>query len=157
MPGKKIELLDSDGKPVPQGELGEIVVRRRGEWFRTKDAAFVDSDGYYWHKGRVDDVIISSGWTISPVEIEDVLKKHEAVKEVAVIGVPDERRGQIVTALIVTNGRDGDESLTKELQEFIKTRLSKHEYPKNIKYITEIPKTESGKIRRKALKDQYTS
>jgi len=157
IPGKKIQLLDSDGNSVPQGELGEIVVRRRGEWFRTKDAAYVDADGYYWHKGRVDDVIISSGWTISPVEIEDVLKKHEAVKEVAVIGVPDKKRGQIVKALIVTNGKHGDDALTKELQDFIKKRLSKHEYPKSIEYINEIPKTESGKFRRKVLKKQYTS
>ena len=157
MPGQEIKLFDANGNEVPQGELGEIVVKRRGEWFRIKDAAYVDADGYYWHKGRVDDVIISSGWTISPVEIEDVLKKHEAVKEVAVIGVPDKERGQIVKALIVANRNHGGEALTKELQEFIKNRLSKHEYPKSIEYVKEIPKTESGKIRRKVLKERYTT
>jgi len=154
MPGQEIALLDTDGNEVPQGVVGEIVVKRRGEWFRTKDAAYADADGYYWHKGRVDDVIISSGWTISPVEIEDVLKKHEAVKEVAVIGVPDRERGQIIKALIVPNGNHGEEALTKELQTFVKNRLSKHEYPKSIEYIDEIPKTESGKIRRKHLRNR---
>jgi acetyl-CoA synthetase len=155
IPGQEISLLDKDGNEVPQGGVGEIAVKRRGGWFRTKDAAYVDAEGYYWHKGRVDDVIISSGWTISPVEIEDVLKKHEAVKEVAVIGIPDKERGQIVKALIVPNGNYGGDALTKELQTFIKKRLSKHEYPKSIEYIDEIPKTESGKIRRKELRDRH--
>jgi acetyl-CoA synthetase len=157
MPGQEICLLDKNGKKVSQGLVGEIVVKKRSEWFRTKDAAYADVDGYYWHKGRVDDVIISSGWTISPAEIEDVLKKHSAVKEVAVIGVPDSERGQIVKALIVPKGNHGEENLTEELQIFIKNRLSKHEYPKSIEYVNRIPKTESGKIRRKELRDRYAA
>ena len=151
MPGIEVTLLDKDGKEVPQGAIGEIALKRRGEWFRVKDAAVIDEDGFNWHKGRVDDVIISSGWTISPTEVEDILQKHPAVQEAAVIGVPNEERGQIVKAFIVT-GPDPSEELKGEIQNFVKERLSKHEYPREIEFIKSFPKTEAGKIKRQELK-----
>jgi len=151
MPGIEIALLDKEGKEVPAGTIGEIAIRRRGEWFRVKDAAVVDEDGYYWHKGRVDDVIISAGWTISPTEVEDVLQKHPSVLEVAVVGVPDKERGQIVKAFIVTK-RDPSQKLKEEIQNFIKERLSKHEYPREIEFMKNLPKTEGGKIKKEELK-----
>ena len=151
MPGIDIALLDKEGKEVPQGTIGEIAMKRRGEWFRVKDAAVMDEDGYYWIKGRVDDVIISAGWTISPTEVEDVLLKHPAVREVAVVGVPDKERGLIVKAFIVTN-RDPSKKLKEEIQNFVKERLSKHEYPREIEFMDSLPKTEGGKIRREELK-----
>lgn len=151
MPGLEITLLDAKGNEVPQGTIGEIALKRRGEWFRVKDAAVMDGDGYYWHKGRVDDVIISSGWTISPTEVEDVLQRHPAVQEVVVMGVPDEERGQIVKAFIVAN-QDPSKQLEGEIQNFVKERLSKHEYPREIEFVKSFPKTEAGKIKRQQLK-----
>ena len=90
------------GTPLLLGTLGEIVVKRRGEWFHAKDAGIMDEDGYFWHKGRSDDVIISAGWTISAVEVEDALLKHPDIQEAAVIGAPDELRGLIVKAYLVS-------------------------------------------------------
>lgn len=151
MPGTEATLLDREGKEVHPGTIGEIALKRRGEWFRVKDAAVVDGDGYYWHKGRVDDVIISSGWTISPTEVEDMLQKHPAIKEGVVVGIPDEERGQIVKAFIVTD-REPTEELKDEIKSFVKERLSKHEYPREIDFVKSLPKTEAGKIKRQELK-----
>jgi acetyl-CoA synthetase len=153
MPGIKLKLLDEAGNETPQGQIGEIAIKRRGHWFRAKDAAVVDEDGYFWHKGRVDDIIISAGWTISPSEVEDALLGHAAVKEVAVVGVPDQERGQIVKAFIVPKGEPSEE-LKKELQDAVKDRLSKHEYPREVEFIQALPKTEGGKIKKQKLKKQ---
>jgi acetyl-CoA synthetase len=152
MPGLEVKLIDDQGNDVSQGQIGEIALKRRGEWFRTKDAAVVDMDGYFWHKGRVDDIIISAGWTISPTEVEDILLMHKAVHEAAVVGVQDEDRGHIVKAFIVTNLKPSAE-LKSELQEFIKSKLSMHEYPREIEFVASLPKTEGGKVKRKELKD----
>ena len=152
MPGLEVELIDEAGNEVPQGQIGEIAVKRRGEWFRVKDAAIVDEEGYFWHKGRVDDIIISAGWTISPNEVEDVLRTHPTVKEAAVVGIPDQERGQIVKAFIVTD-LEPDSELKKELQDFVKNKLSKHEYPREIEFVKVFPKTEGGKIKRKELRE----
>ncbi|MFC1798249.1 acyl-CoA synthetase [Thermodesulfobacteriota bacterium] len=152
MPGMEITLLDKEGKQVPQGTIGEVAVKRKGEWFRVKDAAVVDEDGYYWHKGRVDDVIISAGWTISPTEVEDAIHKHPAVIEVAVLGVPDKVRGQIVKAFIVAKQKP-NKLLAEEIKSFVKKSLSKHEYPRKIEFLKSLPKTEGGKIKKAELKD----
>jgi acetyl-CoA synthetase len=140
---------------VPPGVIGEIAVRRRGEWFHAKDAGLVDEDGYFWHKGRSDDVIISAGWTISAVEVEDALMKHPDVQEVAVIGVPDELRGLIVKAFIISR-RSGQE-FEEELKGFVKKRLSAHEYPRAIEFVDELPKTPAGKVNRKVLRTLYAN
>ena len=110
----------------------------------------MDEDGYFWHKGRSDDVVISAGWTISAVEVEDALLKHPDVREAAVIGVSDELRGQIVKAFLV--GRRRGEGFEEELKDFIKTRLSAHEYPRAIAFVEELPKTPAGKVNREALR-----
>jgi len=153
MPGLEVKLIDEQENEVPQGKIGEIAVRRRGRWVRTRDAAVMDEDGYFWHKGRVDDIIISAGWTISPTEVEDILQKHPAVRETAVIGVADSERGAIVKAFIVTSVNPGAE-LKKELQEFVRNRLSRHEYPREIEFVETLPKTEGGKINKKELKER---
>ncbi len=153
LPGMEIALIDENGREVPSGQVGEIALKRRGEWFRVKDLAVVDEDGYFWHKGRADDVIISSGWTISPVEVEDMLLRHPAVREAAVVGVPNNKGGQIVKAFIVSKGKTSPE-LKEEIQEFVKNNLSKHEYPKEIEFMDELPKTEGGKVKRKELKER---
>jgi acetyl-CoA synthetase len=154
MPGLEVKLIDEAGNEVSQGQIGEIALKRRGEWFRVKDAAVVDKEGYFWHKGRVDDIIISAGWTISPNEVEDVLRTHQAVKEVVVVGIPDPERGQIVKAFIVTDLKPNLE-LKKELQDFVKDKLSKHEYPREIEFMEALPKTDGGKVRRKELKEMF--
>ena len=139
----------------PPGQLGEIAVRRRGEWFRVKDRGHVDADGYFFHAGRSDDVIISGGWTMSALEIEQALLAHPDVREAAVIGVPDELRGQIPKACVVAPG-NGPATSPRELQEFVKDRLSRHEYPRAIEIVEELPKTPAGKIDRKRLRERAT-
>ncbi|MFC1857179.1 acyl-CoA synthetase [Thermodesulfobacteriota bacterium] len=155
VPGWKVAIINGKGKELSPGTLGEIAVERRGEWFYTKDAGFMDEDGYFRHKGRSDDVIISAGWTISAVEVEDALLKHPDVEEVAVIGVPDDLRGYIVKAVLV--GRRKGRDFEEELQEFIKAGLSAHEYPRAIEIVEELPKTPAGKVNRKALREVYAN
>jgi acetyl-CoA synthetase len=152
VPGVRVEVQRPDGERCAPGELGEIKVRRRDAWFPTKDRGTVDEDGYFFHGGRADDVIISAGWTMSAVEIEDVLLKHPDVREAAAIGVPDTLRGQVVKAFIVS-ARPGDEAFARELQDFTRTRLSQHEYPRHVAFVADLPKTPAGKIHRKVLRD----
>jgi acetyl-CoA synthetase len=153
VPGWKVGIIDEDENRLAPGRVGEIAVKRKDGWFRVKDAGMMDEDGYFWHKGRSDDVIISAGWTISAVEIEDCLMKHPEVVEVAVIGVPDAERGQIVKAF--ARVRKEREGLGDELQEYVRTRLSRHEYPRKIEFLEEIPKTPAGKVNREALRRKH--
>ena len=150
-PGWDVAVVDDDG-PVAPGVLGEIAVRRRGEWFRVKDRGRVDADGYFFHAGRSDDVIISAGWTMSALEIEQALLAHPDVREAAVIGVADPLRGQIPKACVVAPGMGP--GFARELQEFVKARLGKHEYPRVIELVDELPKTPAGKIDRKTLRER---
>jgi acetyl-CoA synthetase len=153
LPGWHVAIIDDDGKRLQPGTIGEIAVWRRGEWFHARDAGLMDEEGYFWHKGRSDDVIISAGWTISAVEVEDTLLKHQDVEEVAVIGIPDQLRGLNVKAFVIGK-RKGDD-FEKELKEFVKTQLSPHEYPRAIEFVEELPKTPAGKVNRKALRKAY--
>jgi acetyl-CoA synthetase len=152
VPGLEVQVQRPDGTPCAPGEIGEIRLHRRGEWVSTKDLGRIDEDGYFHHAGRADDVIISAGWTMSAVEIEDVLMQHGDVQEAAAIGVPDPVRGQVVKAFIVSP-RAGSEDFTRELQDFTRARLSQHEYPRQIAFVAELPKTPAGKINRKAIRD----
>ncbi|MFC1987688.1 acyl-CoA synthetase [Chloroflexota bacterium] len=155
MPGITVAMLDEEEKELPQGQVGQFAARFKegGEWVKMGDAGYVDEDGYFWYKSRADDIIISAGYTIGPLEIENVLLKHPAVQEVAVVGSPDKDRGEIVKAFIVTD-RKQDEKLKQDIQDFIKTRLSRHEYPREIEFTDELPKTPDGKIKRKQLKEK---
>lgn len=153
VPGVRVQVQAPDGSACPPDVAGEIKVWRRDRWFPTKDRGWVDSDGYFWHGGRADDVIISAGWTIGAVEVEDALLKHPAVRDAAVIGVPDELRGQVVKAFIVA-AQEPSEALTNEIQDFVRARLSQHEYPRIIDFVTDLPKTPAGKVNRKVLRDR---
>jgi acetyl-CoA synthetase len=153
VPGMKIEVRAPDGSKCPPDVKGEIMLFRKGEWIPTKDLGWTDEDGYFYHGGRADDVIISAGWTISPVEIEQTLLRHETVAEAAVIGVPDGLRGLAVKAFIVTKGGRKDEAHIKELQDFTRHQLSAHEYPRIVEFVDQLIKTPAGKINRKALRD----
>lgn len=153
IPGLRVEVQDADGKPCAPGATGELKLWRRGEWVPTKDLGRVDEDGYFWHGGRADDVIISAGWTIGAVEVEDAILKHPDVKEAAAIGVPDALRGLVVKAFVVSD-RPAGEKFVEEIQDAVRTRLSQHEYPRQVSFVTELPKTPAGKIHRKKLREQ---
>jgi acetyl-CoA synthetase len=153
MPGVELAVHDEHGNDCPPDTVGQIVLRRRGAWFPTKDLGRVDAEGYYHHAGRADDVIISAGWTMSAAEIEDTLMRHPAVLECAVVGVPDALRGQVVKAFVVTTS-GGDPELAEALKAFTRERLSRHEYPRQMALVDELPKTPAGKINRRALRER---
>ena len=153
VPGGKVEVQDAQGRPCPPGETGELKVWRRDAWVATKDLGSVDADGYFYHGGRADDVIISAGWTMSAVEIEDAMLKHPQVREAAAIGVPDDVRGQVVKAFVVT-GAPGSDALVQEIQEIVRSRLAAHEYPRQVEFVDELPKTPAGKVHRKILRER---
>lgn len=127
----------------------------RGDWYLTGDQATRDEDGYFWFEGRSDDIIISSGYTIGPFEVEDALMKHAAIQECAVVAAPDEIRGNIVKAYVVLRNPDDfqdKEALVKELQNHVKEITAPYKYPRIIEFLDELPKTASGKIRRVELR-----
>lgn len=174
-PGNTVEIIDDFGNPLSEGVVGDIAVHKetpalfkkyfkdpertslqfRGDWYITGDRAYKDKDGYFWFEGRGDDVIISSGYTIGPFEVEDALIKHSAVKEAAVVASPDEVRGNIVKAFVILReGITGDESLIQQLQNYVKASTAPYKYPRAIEFVEELPKTASGKIRRVELRQQ---
>lgn len=178
-PQYDIDLLRPDGTRCNVGEKGEIVIHvgdkkplglfkgyykgpreTRAVWhdglYHTCDVAWKDEDGYYWFVGRNDDIIKSSGYRISPFEVESVLMSHPAVVECAVTGVPDPIRGMVVKATIVLSkkwqGKEGPE-LVKEIQNYVKQTTAPYKYPRVIEFVDELPKTISGKIRRVAIRE----
>ncbi|MCE7795354.1 AMP-binding protein [Sphingobium sufflavum] len=153
VPGQRLEVQRPDGTITDPGEIGELMLWRGGGWMTTKDRAKTDEDGYFYHCGRADDVIISAGWTMSAVEIENTMLRHENVLECGVIGVPDEQRGQVVKAFVVSNV-EGSDALVKELQAFTRERLAQHEFPRIVEFVKELPKNPAGKVHRKMLRDQ---
>ncbi len=176
VPGWDIVLLDETGTPVPQGEEGEICIRidkpvlglfdsymdepektasvKFDGWYHTGDKAWADEDGFLWFMGRTDDLIKSSGYRIGPFEVESALVAHDAVIEAAVTGVPDDVRGQVVKATVVLSaGYEGSEELTKTLQAFVRELTAPYKYPRIIEYVADLPKTISGKIKRKEIRE----
>jgi acetyl-CoA synthetase/medium-chain acyl-CoA synthetase len=127
----------------------------RGDWYVTGDRAYVDGDGYFWFVGRADDVIISAGYRIGPFEVESALVEHPAVAEAAVVAKGDPLRGTIVKAyVILVPGQQGSEALASDLQEHVKKVTAPYKYPREVEFVTELPKTISGKIRRVELRDR---
>ncbi|MGG0644763.1 acyl--CoA ligase [Sporosarcina gallistercoris] len=177
-PGNRVEIVNDEGELAQAGEVGDIAVhvstpalfkeylkdpertsmQFRGEYYITGDRAKKDEEGYFWFEGRGDDIIISSGYTIGPFEVEDALTNHPAVKECAVVGSPDEVRGSVVKAFIVLQepSRKEDGSLVKELQEHVQQATAPYKYPRKIEFVDELPKTASGKIMRVQLRKQET-
>jgi acetyl-CoA synthetase len=177
--GHDIRILDPEtAEPtVPAGEVGEIGVRYEGDpvcfkeywnkpektankmqngWLLTEDLGTVDEDGYFTFVSRKDYVIISSGYRIGPEEIEDTLATHDAVVEAGVIGVPDEERGEVPKAYVtLENDRKATHEVREELQAFVKDRLAKYEYPREIAFLNELPKTTTGKVSRSTLEDRF--
>lgn len=153
IPGLKLEVHRPDGALTEANEVGELMLWKKDHWESTKDRAKVDDEGYLYHCGRADDVIISAGWTMSAVEIEHSMLKHPDVKEVGVIGVADDTRGQVAKAFVVTD-RAASDVFVKELQDFTREKLSQHEFPRHIEFVSELPKTPAGKVHRKILRDR---
>jgi acetyl-CoA synthetase len=173
-PGHDVRLVDGEGRDVPDGTEGEIVTPKTaptrylgylnnpgktaemelGRYLRTHDMAVRDSDGYFWYKGRSDDLIKSSGFRIGPAEIEECLLAHPAVVEAAVIGKPDAARGSIVKALVkLKAGTVGDDALAEVLRVHVKEALAGYKAPREVVFVDAFPMTSSGKINRRALRD----
>ena len=175
-PGHVVEVIDTEGNILPSGEEGEIAVLRkndpvllleywrntaateaqlRDQWWRMGDTGIKDEDGYLWFVGRADDVITSAGYRIGPGEIEDCLCKHPAVSLAAAVGIPDDVRTEVIKAFIMLNpGYRASTQLEEEIRNSVKINLSPHEYPKCIEFVSKIPLTATGKIKRKELRDQ---
>ncbi|TWI32920.1 acyl-CoA synthetase [Paracoccus sulfuroxidans] len=176
VPGLDMRVVDDAGNETPQGEVGNIAMRVtepwppglftgyftangpdrkafRNGWYYTGDTARRDEDGYFWFVGRADDLITSSGYRISPFEVESTLLEHDAVAESAVIGEPDPERGEIVSAyIILMKGIEPSDDLVKNIQSFCRERTAPYKYPRKVTFVTELPKTISGKIRRVELR-----
>ncbi|MDJ0776761.1 MAG: acyl-CoA synthetase [Gammaproteobacteria bacterium] len=174
-PGHRVDVIDTAGAVLADGEEGELAAwcddpvmflgywnndqatraKITGNWFRTGDVGYRDEDGFLWFVGRKDDVITSAGYRIGPGEIEDSLLRHPAVLQAAVIGKPDELRGEIVKAFVVlTAGISPSPELAREIQQSVRERLSAHEYPREVEFIASLPMTTTGKVRRMELRQR---
>lgn len=175
IPGHDVAVLGPDGVELARGETGIIAVRRpdpvhmlgywrdpeataakyAGDWLLTGDLAAQDEDGYFWFQGRDDDIISSGAYRIGPSDIEDCILRHPSVLMVAVVGSPDPVRGEVVKAFVLPRSDvDPNEGLAAEIQALVRTRLAAYQYPREIEFVTELPMTATGKIRRKDLRDR---
>jgi len=175
VPGHVVAVIGKDGTPLKAGEVGQIAVKRPdpvmflqywgkpeatrdkfiGDWMTTGDQGVMDEEGYFTFVGRDDDVITSSGFRIGPGEIEDCLIRHPAVALAAVVGKPDALRTEIVKAFIVLKrGQAASPALAAEIQNFVRTRLSAHEYPREVAFIDDMPMTTTGKVIRRLLREK---
>ncbi|MGI6870641.1 acyl-CoA synthetase [Amycolatopsis sp. 3B14] len=176
VPGWHVRILDDDERELGHGEIGEVCLRARtnpnyplgywrrpeetardfgGAWYHTKDLAYVDADGYFWYVSRKDDLIKSAGYRISPYEVEEALRRHRAVADAAVIGVPDATRGTAVAAFVVLDDTlPGTPDLADELKDWARREHSAFGYPRHVHFVSELPRSSSGKINRAALRQQ---
>ena len=170
VPGYRARVIDEEGNPLPPCSVGRLAVqgptgcrylddpeRQRvyvmDGWNLTGDAYRMDEDGYFWYQARTDDMIISAGYNIAGPEVEAVLLEHATVAECAVVGLPDEERGQVVSAFIVLRKEyGGGEILVKELQEWVKARIAPYKYPRRVEFVDELPRTQTGKLQRFRLR-----
>lgn len=170
VPGYEAKVIGPDGEDVPDGTPGRLAVRGPtgcryladdrqtayviDGWNVTGDTYIRDADGYFWYQARSDDMIVSSGYNIAGPEVEGTLLAHPAVAECGVVGAPDPDRGRIVKAYVVLKpGVTGDAALVKELQDYIKAELAPYKYPRAIEFVTTLPRTETGKLQRFALRE----
>jgi 2-aminobenzoate-CoA ligase len=169
--GYEAEVQDDQGRAVPDGTIGKLAVRGptgcryldnlerqqayvRNGWNLTGDSYIRDTDGYFWYQARTDDMIISAGYNISGPEVENVLLLHPKVKECAVVGLPDEERGQCVSAFIVlSEGVAGAPDLARELQDFVKKEIAPYKYPRRVEFVSALPRTATGKLQRFRLRE----
>ena len=171
VPGYDLRVVDPHGSLVAPGEVGDLHVRgesaapsywhqhakskqtMRGEWVVTGDRYRVDADGFHWYEGRSDDMIKVSGEWVSPIEIENVLLEHPAVREVAVVGVPVEGIMRVKAVVVLADGQSPAAEVTRDLQDWCKSRLQRYQYPHLVDVVTTLPKTITGKIQRYMLRE----
>ncbi len=170
VPGYEARIVDDSGNPVPVGTVGKLAVRGptgcrylndarqknyvKSGWNITGDAYWMDADGYFFYQSRTDDMIVSAGYNIAAPEVEDALMLHPAVAECAVIGVPDEARGQIVKAFVVLQaGQVGNAALVQALQDFVKHTIAPYKYPRALAFLDKLPRTQTGKLQRFRLRE----
>jgi 2-aminobenzoate-CoA ligase len=172
VPGFQAKVIDDAGHEVPANTVGRLAVRGptgcryldaldqqrnyvQDGWNLTGDAYCMDSDGYFWYHGRTDDLIISSGYKISAIEVETALLSHPKVSECAVIGSTHRDRGEIVKAYVVlTSEVEGTDALRRELQDHAKNQIAPYKYPRAIEFVTELPRTATGKLQRGRLRER---
>jgi 2-aminobenzoate-CoA ligase len=172
LPGYEAVVLGENNQPLASGHAGKLAVRgptgcrymsdeeRQREyvingWNVTGDWYRIDDDGYFWFEARIDDMIVSSGYKIAGPEVESALAAHPGVLEVAVIGVPDEARGQLVAAYVVPSpGFEAGPTLARDLQEFVKGAVAPYKYPRVIEFVSELPRTQTGKLKRFELRHE---
>jgi 2-aminobenzoate-CoA ligase len=171
VPGYRAAVMDADGNPVPAGKVGRLAVkgptgcryladaRQRNYvqdgWNYTGDAYLMDSDGFFHYQARTDDMIVTAGYNIGGPEVEGALLLHKAVADCAVIGAPDEERGQIVKAFVVLKpGHEPGPAMTSALQDFVKREIAPYKYPRAVEYVSSLPRTETGKLQRFRLRQQ---
>src|ERR1700760_4414746 len=165
-------VMDESGLPVPPNTSGRLAVRGptgcryldgpdfqrtyvKDGWNITGDSYHMDDDGYFWYEGRTDDLIVSAGYKIAAVEIEAALLEHPKVMECAVIGAPNEERGEIVKAFVVLKDATlEDDLLRRELQDFVKSQIAPYKYPRAIEFVSELPHSSTGKLQRARLREQ---
>lgn len=169
VPGYEACIMDDSGQPVPTGQVGRLAVRgptgcryladsRQAQyvqdgWNYTGDAYSMDADGYFWYHSRTDDMIVSAGYNIASTDVEEALLQHPSIAECGVVGVPDDRRGQIVKAFVVLrDGAQASEDLARELQDFVKQAIAPYKYPRSIEFAQELPRTQTGKLQRFRLR-----
>jgi 2-aminobenzoate-CoA ligase len=169
VPGYQARIFDDRGEPVPDGHMGRLAVRGptgcryfddprqatyvQHGWNFTGDAFIRDEEGYYWYQARADDLIISSGYNIAGPEVEDALLDHDAVAEAAVVGRPDDARGMVVAAYVVLrDGVEPGQELVETLQTHVKTVLAPYKYPRHVEFLSELPRTGTGKLQRFKLR-----
>jgi 2-aminobenzoate-CoA ligase len=169
VPGYEARVVDAEGKELPPNTIGRLAVRGptgcryladkrqrqyvQDGWNITGDTYLMDADGYFWYQARSDDMIVSSGYNIAGPEVEAALLEHPAVAECGVVAAPDEERGQIVKAYVVLRpGYSGDAAATKMLQEHVKATIAPYKYPRTIAYVTQLPRTQTGKLQRFELR-----
>jgi 2-aminobenzoate-CoA ligase len=169
VPGYEARVVDADGKELEPNTIGRLAVRGptgcryladkrqrqyvQDGWNITGDTYLMDADGYFWYQARSDDMIVSAGYNIAGPEVEAALLEHPAVAECGVVGAPDEERGQIVKAYVVLRGgHSGDAATTKVLQEHVKATIAPYKYPRTIEYVTQLPRTQTGKLQRFELR-----
>ncbi|GAA5163745.1 AMP-binding protein [Pseudonocardia eucalypti] len=170
VPGYQARVVDERGEPVPDGTPGRLAVRGptgcrylsddrqrnyvRDGWNITGDTYVRDADGYFWYRARTDDMIISAGYNIAGPEVEEALLAHPDVVDCGVVGLPDERRGQLVTAYVVLRaGVAPDAATTRALQDFVKQRIAPYKYPRAVRFTDRLPRTPSGKLQRFRLRE----
>jgi acetyl-CoA synthetase len=174
-PGYHMAIVDEAGSELATGEVGLIGLKpvpdslywlgyweapaasealRRNGWICPGDLGRRDENGYFWFEGRADDIIKSAGYRIGPFEVESAILKHRKVAEAAVVGVPDTIRGQNVKAFVVLrSGEAGSPALATEITDLVRNTLGRHQYPREVEFVDNLPKTETGKIQRYRLRD----